>query len=287
MEETRRIVVGTDGSPEAREALRWATRLAALRDDEIIAVHVLGLLEERHPVALNLGPGVRLVERGGNAVDVLLEVAAAEDAQLIVVGSRGVGRAPALALGSTSLQVVQRSPVPVLIVPDRAHAAHHLALQRILVAVDGDEDAIPAVRLSAELAAAFRAQVELVHVVEEVDVFPLGPATRTSSEGAADAPARARTEAEPFCACLQDRDVPVHVTVERGEPTEVIREVAARVDADLLVVATRHWGSAADSLLGSSVSRRVVGFAHRPTLVVPVERTTAPAPHRQVARAQG
>jgi nucleotide-binding universal stress UspA family protein len=39
------LIVGVDGSPEAREALRWASRLAAGRGRDVIAAHALGLLE--------------------------------------------------------------------------------------------------------------------------------------------------------------------------------------------------------------------------------------------------
>ena len=39
------LIVGIDGSPAAREALRWASRLAMVRDREVVAVHALGLLE--------------------------------------------------------------------------------------------------------------------------------------------------------------------------------------------------------------------------------------------------
>jgi nucleotide-binding universal stress UspA family protein len=63
----------------------------------------------------------------------------------------------------------------------------------------------------------------------------------------------------------------VHLTVERGEPDEVVRNVAACLDADLVVAATHRAGKVTEALL-DSVSRRIVHVAHRPTLVVPVAR---------------
>jgi nucleotide-binding universal stress UspA family protein len=146
-----------------------------------------------------------------------------------------------------------------------------LALRRILVAVDGTPACVPAIEVACELAARFDTWVELVHAVEDVPVFPLGPGTRTRMANEWAAPAQARRDAEPYCQQVRDHGLPVHMTVERGEPDEVVRRVAARLDADLVVTATHRAGHLSEALL-DSVSRRIVRLAHRPTLVVPVTR---------------
>jgi nucleotide-binding universal stress UspA family protein len=53
----------------------------------------------------------------GDPVTVLLETAEREGADLVVVGSRGVGGHPDLLLGSTSHQVIRFSRRPVVVVP--------------------------------------------------------------------------------------------------------------------------------------------------------------------------
>ena len=135
-----RIVVGVDGSDNARTALRWAADLARALDAEIVAVHSVGLLERfasgqhqqldtaiadaRHLfdtdwcVVLD-DPAVRSTRllRDGNPVTVLLGIAQEFDAGLIVVGSRGLGGYPELLLGSTSTQIAQHSSRPVVIIP--------------------------------------------------------------------------------------------------------------------------------------------------------------------------
>jgi nucleotide-binding universal stress UspA family protein len=131
------IVVGIDGSENSRRALEWTVELALALDAEIVAVHAVGLLERfgevddagthagtRHAFdtewceALET-PGLRSVRllRDGNPVTVLLAVADEHDADLIVVGGRGVGGFPELLLGSTSTQVAQHSTRPVTIIP--------------------------------------------------------------------------------------------------------------------------------------------------------------------------
>jgi nucleotide-binding universal stress UspA family protein len=132
------IVVGVDGSENARRALSWAVELALALDADVVAVHAVGLLErfgevvdddDRHPDVRHVfdtewcealeTPGVRSVRllRDGNPVSVLLTVADEHDADLIVVGGRGVGGFPELLLGSTSTQVAQHATRPVTIIP--------------------------------------------------------------------------------------------------------------------------------------------------------------------------
>jgi nucleotide-binding universal stress UspA family protein len=135
-----RIVVGVDGSENSLAAVSWAAGLARATGAEVVAVHALGLLErlgDGPPVASQThrdeirerfeaewcapldAPDVRCrrVVRDGSPVTALLAVAEDEGADLIVVGSRGLGGYPEQLLGSTSTQVAQHAPCPVAIVP--------------------------------------------------------------------------------------------------------------------------------------------------------------------------
>ena len=141
------ILVGVDGSPESDRAAAFSTILAKQLDAEIVAAHAVGLLDvwfERpkagdehnshaHVTALmegrwtdsfrRLGIRPRVVLLDGPPARVLLELADQIDADLIVVGSRGVGQAELLALGDTSTKLAHRSARPVLIVPAPRNAA--------------------------------------------------------------------------------------------------------------------------------------------------------------------
>jgi len=139
--EIRRIVVGVDGSEHAARAVAWAAGLARALDADVVAVHALGLLHwtgrgaavasdsYRDEIRAELegawcaplrdaGARYRAELREGNPVAALLGVADETAADVVVVGSRGMGGFPELLLGSTSTQVAQHARRPVVIVPE-------------------------------------------------------------------------------------------------------------------------------------------------------------------------
>ena len=292
MRETR-IVVGIDGSTTSQEALRWATGLGEALGAEVVAIHALGLLDRWHdpdasarswrrtlcalvertwcaPFARS--PGHHRVEvRDGDPVEVLLAAVEDEHADLLVVGSRGVGGRPELALGSTSLHVLRAARVPVLVVPDRrptAAAAVGLRLRHVLVGVDHSQASRAALELAADIAASLGGSLSVLEVVEYVPAFPLeepSPAGGGHQRRVAEV-AMALLEAE--VRDVRAQGVGVQVVVRSGDPAATLLEVADDVDADLVVVGTRCHPRPDELLLGS-VARTVADRARRPTLVVP------------------
>jgi nucleotide-binding universal stress UspA family protein len=139
---TGKIVVGIDGSDASVAALRWALEEARLRGLKIVAVHAHTLphvsttSQALHLIETGLdayrAAGAEILERAladaeaADDVDVERRVIegppasalldAAEDAELLVVGSRGHGGFAALLLGSVSEQCAHHSPCPVVIV---------------------------------------------------------------------------------------------------------------------------------------------------------------------------
>ncbi len=136
------IVVGIDGSDESKRALHWALEEARLREARLLAVHAWTYQFTAGPGYLPAAdPDVRdsiqqeaeqvlddaLAEVGTVGVEVERSavegspaatlVAAAEGADLLVVGSRGRGGFTGLLLGSVSQQCAHHAPCPVVIVP--------------------------------------------------------------------------------------------------------------------------------------------------------------------------
>ncbi|MFF4749496.1 universal stress protein [Streptomyces sp. NPDC002514] len=133
-----RIVVGVDGSPSARAAVRWAARYAGLVGGGVDAVAAWELpgIEAWSAPAVDtdfdeedarrrlaeelreaLGPeagSVRALLVRGHPVEVLLR--AAEGAEALVVGSHGRGGFARALLGSVSGHLAQHASCPVVIV---------------------------------------------------------------------------------------------------------------------------------------------------------------------------
>ncbi|MFF7125601.1 universal stress protein [Streptomyces sp. NPDC016566] len=134
-----KVVVGVDGSPSSYEAVRWAVRYAGLVGGTVDAVAVWELpglygwsapavdmdvdedetrqkmrQELTEVLGADAAEAVRTHVVHGNPADVLLR--AAEDAEVLVVGSRGRGGFARALLGSVSQHVSQHASCPVVIV---------------------------------------------------------------------------------------------------------------------------------------------------------------------------
>ncbi len=201
----------------------------------------------------------RRVEFGGT-VSTLVEQSA--DEELLVVGKRGLGAFARLMVGSTSVGVAGRAPVPVVIVPDGWRQSVH---NREPVAVGLD----PRDRNEATLRFAFTQAQRRgvgVTVVHALDISPSlvwdpvlgGPAywegRRLES---------VEKSVEPF----RDEfpDVPVEGHDVHGHPSGVLLDES--VGAQLLVLGRHHEGIAGFEI--GSVARGVLHYAEVPVAVVP------------------
>ena len=140
------IVVGVDGSQHSADAVRWAVDEATLQGAKVVAVfawhlpHVSTVHEALHVLDVDFEQEARefletAVQEAVPDAEVEIEqvvtedpaaaalIAAAEGAELLVVGSRGHGGFTGLLLGSVSQQVAQHAPCPVVVVrkPVSAH----------------------------------------------------------------------------------------------------------------------------------------------------------------------
>jgi nucleotide-binding universal stress UspA family protein len=140
------IVVGTDGSATATEAVRQAVELASsvgaklelvsayepvpaqrLRTERLEAPEDLqwaitpredvdATLEDAAKVARDAGVQVDVYPRQGDPADALLDVAEEREADLIVVGNKGMTGAKRFLLGSVPNKVSHHAPCSVLII---------------------------------------------------------------------------------------------------------------------------------------------------------------------------
>ncbi|MBA3359836.1 MAG: universal stress protein [Thermoleophilaceae bacterium] len=140
------IVVGTDGSDTAKEAVKQATELAStigakvflvsayepvpegrLRDErQDVPADLQWMVNPREDVESTLEDGaegikssdveVETFAREGDPADAILDVAEEKDADLIVVGNKGMSGAKRFVLGSVPNKVSHHAPCSVMII---------------------------------------------------------------------------------------------------------------------------------------------------------------------------
>jgi nucleotide-binding universal stress UspA family protein len=100
------------------EAVAMGPRGGALEEQiELVGEHAVSEIKEELAASYpGLTIEVEMVQ--SRPVDALVEVAAAREAELIAVGHGGSGPLKAALLGSVTYEIVHRSPIPVLVVPN-------------------------------------------------------------------------------------------------------------------------------------------------------------------------
>lgn len=213
------IVVGYDDTTAAMAAVRWAADLARSTESGLHLVHawtwpLLGQGVTGIPVLDPTGPrnqAMRLlddaVERiadrfpevpvtaellSGAAREALEEISGRTD--LLVVGTRGLGTVMGALLGSVSRGILHDAGCPVAVIRSDQHRAGP-----VLAAYDGSEAAAEAIDEAADLAAAWKTVLRVIHVqagshapyASSAEAWSAGSRSRgVLEEGAARAAAR-------------------------------------------------------------------------------------------------
>jgi nucleotide-binding universal stress UspA family protein len=185
---------------------------------------------------------------------------AAEDADLVVVGARGLGGFKGLLLGSVSHGVLRGAPCPVAVVRGAGSSG---SVRRIVVGVDGSPTADAALTWAIAAARDHGAVVEVVHAWQPSQ---LTPATSFALADVTAAEAAAQRLLDEVVDATDTEGVTVERTLTLAAPGRGLVEAAER--ADLVVVGARGHGLLANLVLGS-VSQQVVQHAPRPVVVVP------------------
>ena len=205
---------------------------------------------------------VQLIVRDGDTKQTVLKVAEELDADLIVMGSRGLGRLQSILANSTSQYVFQLSTRPMLLVRDDLYVRH---INRVMVTIDGTGVGDDALRTACEL----------------VRDIPGGTLTGLHVVRQESAPSRGgRTRADDIldAAVQRARSFGVDLKAIHTEGKDIGRSVCAvaeEINADMLVIASQDRRPLVarglvdlDKLLGGSVSDYIRVHAPAPVLLV-------------------
>ncbi len=263
------VVVGTDLSTTADEAVRQAAHWASEASSRLVVVHVASestfanLDPEKAADAIRqrvdeaTAGSADIVVESGSAASRLIDVADARDAGLVVVGASGAGGVAEMLFGSTAEQVVRYAHCPVLVARPSPSSGP------VLAATDFSHEATPAVDAAAAIANARQEQLVLLHSIYEPPspLEALGPLVFSPPQvPQAEVEAWESAARETLSSLLESTGTPGQVVVTHGAPGRSIVTNAGQLGASLVVVGTRGRTGLARVALGS-VAASVVRHA--------------------------
>lgn len=288
----RGVLVGVDGSSASNAAVAWATRDAAMHNMPLTLVHmVVPVIPTASPVASpefvvgtdffkwQEDQAVRVLEDArrtvaessdgaapamvhsvvlhGGAVATLVDLS--KDADMIVVGSRGLGAMSRALLGSVGTGLVHHAHCPIAVIHDDPPAVP--ADAPVLVGVDGSPASLAATEVAFDEASRRGVDLVALHAWQDVTTMYELPGLNVE-----ELEVQAELALSERLAGYQERypDVTVHRVVVCRPPSRELVERAK--SAQLVVVGSHGRGGFAGMLLGS-VSTAVVHAVKSPVVV--------------------
>jgi nucleotide-binding universal stress UspA family protein len=298
MHQLQRILFPTDFSRCADQALRHAVFLAEKYDAEIHVLHAVTLFNDQSEVVNNEFKEteemikklediaelqlnkvsdahedddikiIKIQTRGISAAPAILDYAAENSIDLIVMGThgrRGVGH---FFLGSVAEEIVRMAKCPVFTIREAKTPMPPKAKENILVPVDFSEYSQKALANTKEFAKSYEARIHLLHVIEETihpayslsgksSIFDIVPNIKEDCE---------RRLKKMISETIGD-EVKTEIHIVSGQAANEIINFAKINSMDLIVIAT-HGLTGLEHLLLGSTTEKVVRMASCPVFTV-------------------
>ena len=288
-----RILIPTDGSEGSIRAVNRGLGVAKSFDAD---VHVLYVVDSRLFGGMDLADEEELERTargsGRQAITVVRERAAelgleitqrvtvgvphadimeyveSNDIDLVAMGTHGRIGADLAALGSTTERVLQRADVPVLTVRlsgelDQGRGSFDAEVDDILVPTDGSDASMRAAEHAIGFADQYGATLHALYVVD-TSIFEFEDAPRSILGTLRDGGEDAVSEIDSLAS---DAAISATVSIDEGNPAELILGYADDIDAELLALGRRGRTGLPEVLLGSTIAR-VVRVSETPVLSV-------------------
>ncbi len=277
----KKILVAIDGSESSMHALRESFRLATNEKSWITVVSVVPpytgdldivgvgnvLQSMRRPYEKALsdaivlakaeGASIKTVCEEGEPYERIVDLADAENCDLIVMGRRGLSRLERVLVGNVVARVIGHSQRDVLVIPrDTA-----IGWQRILLATDGSKYSKAAAERAIDIARSYGGELKIISIVDvPSEFYAESPKT---VEGLVN---NAKGYVETVRKQAEASGVKTEALVREGETYRVITGLAAEQKANTIIMGS-HGRTGLRRLLMGSVTEKVIGHAYCPVLV--------------------
>jgi len=278
----KKMLVAIDGSESGLHALREAFKLAVNEKSWITVVSVVppyegdldlvavGNVQQalRRPCEKALADAdaaakeeralIKTVCEEGVPHERIIDLAEAENCELIVMGRTGRSKTERALVGSITSRVIGYGRKDVLVIPSDAT----VEWKSILLATDGSKYSSEATERAIDFAQAYGGALNILSIVDVPAEF-YGEAPQVVE----DLIKKAGTYVESARKQAEARGIGTKVFVREGDTAEVILAVAAEQNAGLTVMGS-HGRTGLKRLLMGSVTEKVIGHSHCPVLVV-------------------
>ena len=274
----RNLLIADSGKGHIEEMVRMLQDIPSLKAASVSLLHVVpeqskagadghrvdaDYLIQSAITRMGLEPKqVKSIVREGDTKQMVLKVAEEEGSDLIVMGSRGLGRLQSILANSTSQYVFQLSTRPMLLVRDDLYVRH---VNKVMVTIDGTGVGDDALRTACELVREIPGGTLVgVHVIRQETTPSRGGRTKADEllDGAAQKARSYNIDFKPM-------------TIQGNDIGRSVCQAAKDLNADLLVIASQDRRPLVarglvdlDKLLGGSVSDYIRVHAPAPVLLV-------------------
>lgn len=279
----KKILVAVDGSESGRNALLQAFRLAVEEkcwitvtsvvppftgDLDLTGVRgdVLASLAKPYEDALRDAEELARVERvliktvreEGETYERIVDLADAENCDIIVMGRRGLKKIDRTLVGSVTARIIGHARQDVLVVP----GGTTLGWKKILVGTDGSKYSGIAIDKAVDFAKAYGGALVVLSVVDVPTEF-----YAEAPKAVEDMVRKAREYTASVKKQAEAAGVKAESYVGEAEAWEAVVKLAQDQNVNMIVVGS-HGRTGLRRLLMGSVTEKVIGHAPCPVLVV-------------------
>lgn len=280
-----RILICSDGSEQADQAVRMGTLIAAGAQAEVTLLGIMeapgqseALLDSlRRGQALLQEKGIRaeLTTKAGEPVSEIIQRTKETSFDLVVIGAVRKGTRGRFWMSSKTYEIIKEIEPPVLSV-----AGQCTQLQRVLICSGGKSYIENAVRLTGQIARGTRARATLLHVMGVPPaIYAHLPRMEETAAGLLNSDSELGINLRQEKATLESMGVPTEVRLRQGPVLEEILSEARSEHYDLVVTGSALSRRLRSYVLGD-ISREIVNHTDCAVLVVRSQERPGDGPAR-------